>query len=75
MKDAKFFTRPVHDWQRRYEALRASFVERLPARVVGERFNYSPAYVRLLRHQFRQGKIDFSEPVPEGKTRRRRVSE
>ncbi len=43
MKDAKFFTRPVHDLQRRYEALRASFVERLPARVVGERFNYSPA--------------------------------
>ncbi|MGB2987317.1 MAG: hypothetical protein WBE26_15740 [Phycisphaerae bacterium] len=56
--------RPVHDWQRRYEALRAFFVER---------FNYSPAYVRLLRHQFMQGKIDFSEPVPEGKTRRRCV--
>ena len=36
MKDAKFFTRPAHDWQRRYEALRASFVERLPARAVGE---------------------------------------
>ena len=73
MRDAKFFTRPVHDWQRRYEALRASFVERLPARIVGERFNYSPAYVRLLRHLFRQGKIDFAEPVPEGKVRRRRV--
>lgn len=73
MMDANFFTRPVHDWQRRYEALRASFVERLPARIVGERFNYSPAYVRLLRHQFMHGKIDFAEPVPEGKTTRRRV--
>ncbi|MHC4434870.1 MAG: transposase, partial [Planctomycetota bacterium] len=73
MKDTKFFTCPVHDWQRRYEALRASFVERLPARIVAERFNYSPAYVRLLRHLFMQGKIDFSEPVPEGKARRRRV--
>ena len=45
----------------------------LDARIVGRRFNYSPAYVRLLRHLFMQGKIDFAEPVPEGKTRRRRV--
>lgn len=73
MPDAHFFTHPVHSWQRRYEALRASFVERLPARVVAERFGYTPAYVRLLRHQFRSGKIDFSEPVPEGKAARRRV--
>jgi transposase len=71
--DAHFFTHPLHPWQRRYEALRASFVERLPARVVAERFGYTPAYVRLLRHQFRSGKIDFSEPVPEGKAARRRV--
>ena len=74
MRDASFFTHPHHDWQRRYEALRASFVDRLPASVVGDRFGYSPAYVRLLRHQFRHGKIDFSEPVPEGKKRRHRVN-
>ncbi len=74
MRNATFFTRPAHDWQRRYEALRASFVERLPARVVAERFGYTTAYVRLLRHQFRHAKIDFSEPVPEGRTARRRVS-
>ena len=74
MRDASFFLHPVHDWQRRYEALRASFVERLPAQVVADRFNYTAAYVRLLRHQFRHGKIDFAEPVPEGKIQRRRVS-
>ncbi len=73
MKDANYFLRPIHDWQRRYEALRASFVERLPIRIVAERFNYSPEYVRLLRHLFRQGKLDFSEPVPEGKVARRRI--
>lgn len=73
MADEKFFLHPVHDWQRRYEALRASFVERLPAKVVGERFGYSPGYVHLLRHQFLHDKIDFSEPVPEGKTKRRIV--
>lgn len=74
MGDAKFFLRPRHDWQRRYEALRASFVERLPAKIVAERFNYTPGYVHLLRHEFKHGKIDFSEPVPEGTTARRAVS-
>lgn len=73
MADEKFFLHPVHDWQKRYEALRASFVDRLPAKVVGERFGYSPGYVHLLRHQFSRGKIDFSEPVPEEKSNRRRV--
>ena len=74
MRDETFFTHPKLDWQRRYEALRACFVERLPARVVADRFGYKPGYVRLLKHQFRHGKIDFSEPVPEGKAARRRVT-
>jgi len=74
MKDVSFFTNPENDWQRRYEALRASFVERLFAKDVAARFGYSTAYVHLLRHQFRHGKIDFSEPVPEGKAVRRRVT-
>jgi hypothetical protein len=73
MPDAKFFIHPVHDWQRRYEALRASFVDRLPARIIADRFGYSQNYVLLLRHLFTHGKIDFSEPVPEGKSARRRV--
>ena len=73
MRDEKYFLHPVHDWQRRYEALRASFVDRLPAKIVAERFGYSSAYIHLLRHQFIHEKIDFSEPVPEGKTARRRV--
>ncbi len=74
MRDAKYFTNPKHDWQKRYEALRASFVERLPDKVVADRFGYKPGYFRVLKHQFRHGKIDFSEPVPQGKTRRRAVS-
>jgi len=74
MRGASFFTHPENDWQRRYEALRASFVERLPARIVADRFGYSPGYIRLLRHQFRHGKIDFSEPVREGRAARRRVT-
>jgi len=74
MRDEKYFLHPTYEWQRRYEALRASFVERLPAMVVAERFGYTSKYIHLLRHQFIHGKIDFSEPVPEGKTNRRRVN-
>ncbi|MFQ5382361.1 MAG: transposase [Dehalococcoidia bacterium] len=74
MNDATFFTQPMLDWQRRYEALRALFVERLPAKVVADRFGYKHGYVRLLKHQFRHGKIDFAEPVPEGRVARRRIT-
>lgn len=74
MRDDTYFTKPIHEWQKRYEALRASFVDRLPAAVVADRFGYSTAYIHLLRHQFTTGKIDFSEPVAEGKTARYRVT-
>lgn len=74
MADASFFNRPSSDWQKRYEALRASFVERLPARIVAERFGYTTGYIHLLRHQFKNGKLDFDEPLAEGSARRRRVS-
>jgi hypothetical protein len=73
MRDENFFLHPVHEWQRRYEALRASFVDRLPAKVVGDRFGYSVTYMHLLRHLFCHEKMDFSEPLPEGKTRRHRI--
>jgi hypothetical protein len=73
IRDEKYFLHPAHSWQRRYEALRASFVDRLPAKTVADKFGFTPEYVNLLRHQFRHGKIDFSEPVPEGKTNRYRV--
>jgi hypothetical protein len=74
MRDEKYFLHPIHDWQKRYEALRASFVDRLPAKAVADRFGYSQSYVNLLRHQFVHEKIDFSEPVPEGKIKRRKVN-
>ena len=74
MRDEKFFTHPKFEWQRRYEALRALFIERLPHRAVADKFGYSPGYVRLLRHQFIHGIIDLAEPVAEGKILRRRVS-
>jgi transposase len=74
MKDASFFNNPVHDWQRRYEALRSFFVDRLSNKAIADKYGYTSGYVRLLCHQFRTGKIDFSEPVPEGKSQRRRIT-
>lgn len=73
MRDANFFTKPVDKWQRKYEALRASFVERLPDHIVAERFGLSVGYLRVLRHQFRHEKIDFAEAVAEGSRPRRRI--
>jgi transposase len=73
MRDATFFTHPTAQWQRRYEALRASFVQRLPAKLVADRFGYTKGYVRLLRHQFQTGKLDLCEPIPEGRASRRTV--
>lgn len=74
MRDASFFKYPVHDWQRRYEALRSFFVDRLSNKAIADKYGYSPGYVRLLCHQFRTGKIDFSEPVPEGKLKRHKIT-
>jgi len=74
VRDATFFTQPQVDWQRRYEALRALLVDRLPARVVADRYGYTTGYVRLLKHQFRHGKIDFGEPLCEDRVARRRVT-
>lgn len=74
MRDATYFTRPIDKWQRRYEALRASLVDRLPDQLIAERFGFSLGYLRLMRHQFRHGKIDFSEPPAEGSRSRRKVT-
>lgn len=74
MSTAAYFLHPRSDWQRRYEALRASLVDRLPARAVAERFGYKVSYVHLLRHLFATGKIDFAEIPAEGVARRKGVN-
>lgn len=73
MDPVAYFKHPKQDWQRRYEALRASYVDRLPAKEVAVRFGYSAGYVSLLRHLFRVGKLDLAEPVVQGKANRYRV--
>lgn len=73
VRDVTFFTQPISTWQRRYEALRAFFVDRLPTTLVAERFGFTAGYVRLLCHQFRHGKIDLLEIPQQGKSSRHKV--
>lgn len=55
----RFFRHPQAVGQVQYELLRASFLERLPAAAVAERFHVTPGNVHLLRHRFRRGLITF----------------
>jgi hypothetical protein len=66
---ARFFTRPEHATQRRYEALRAYFVDGRPAAEVAEAFGYSTQAVEALVRDFRGGRREFfltARPGPKG---------
>ena len=51
---SRYFLEPVNVTHRRYEALRAYFVEGLPSAEAAKRFGYTPGSFRILAHQFRQ---------------------
>jgi hypothetical protein len=64
-----FFTRPIGPRQRRYEALRAVFVEQRPQKQVADQFGYTYGSLRQLIHQFRTqcqraGPPPFFSPSP-----------
>lgn len=64
---AEFFTRPGHAAQRRYEALRAYFVEGRTAGEVADALGYSTQAVEALVRDFRAGRREFfalSRPGP-----------
>jgi hypothetical protein len=47
------FLQPANSTQRRYEALRAYFVEGVPSAEAADRFGYTPGSFRVLVHDFR----------------------
>lgn len=49
----EFFTHPTHTYQRRYEALRAIFVEGRPQKEVAEVFGFAYRTIRQLAYEFR----------------------
>lgn len=68
MDPASAFLSPQNSNHRQYEALRAYFVERLPAREVAKRFGYTVGSLHQLAHQFRQNpqRQFFAEPSRPG---------
>jgi transposase len=66
---AEYFLQPTLATQRRYEALRAYFVEELPASQVADRFGYSTASVHQMATLLRAGKLRLfahTKPGPKG---------
>ena len=64
MEDAiyeQFFIQPCDTFHRRYEALRAYFVERRPVAEIAERYGYKPDALNVMisrfRSQFRSGRL------------------
>ncbi|HUO70957.1 MAG TPA: hypothetical protein VMU39_09285 [Solirubrobacteraceae bacterium] len=72
----EYFAEPAEPAQRRYEALRAYFVEELPAVEVAARFGYSPAVVHQMASELRQGRAQFfisGKPGPKGPRKTPRI--
>jgi len=65
---AQAFLTPQSATHRQYEALRAYFVDRLPAAQVAQRFGYTVGSFHQLAHQFRQNpeRAFFAEPARPG---------
>lgn len=72
----EYFSEPAGPAQRRYEALRAYFVEELSAAEVAERFGYSPRVVHQLASELRAGRVEFfldSKPGPKSARKAERI--
>ncbi|MCA1700482.1 MAG: hypothetical protein LC790_16915 [Actinobacteria bacterium] len=73
---AEYFCEPSEPAQRRYEALRAYFVDGLAASEVATRFGYTPAVVHQMASDLRAGRSAFfldSKPGPKGPAKSGRV--
>ena len=67
-----FFLNPEDLMQKRYEALRASFVEELSAEEVAQKFSYSIHTINALRRDFKAGVLPpFFNPLTKGPKNRR----
>jgi transposase len=65
----QYFTYPQSPGQKQYEALRSFYMEKLPARIVAEKFNYTVPSFNALRQKFKTGKLAFQftgKPGPQG---------
>ena len=47
-----FFNKPINTEQKRYEALRAFYIDKLSAKQVAEKFGFTTAYFKKLQYQY-----------------------
>ena len=70
MRDgAEYFTAPAGAAQRRYEALRAYFLDEMPAAEAADRFGYSSASIHQMATLLRKGRLNLftqTRPGPKG---------
>ena len=59
----KFFEQPTQTYHRRYEALRAVFVDQRSQKEVAEEFGFTYGSIRQLVFQFRQHSDTEDEPT------------
>ena len=65
----RYFAHPKSPGQKQYEALRAFYMDNLPARVVADRFSYTVPSFNALKQKFKSGKLSFKfteKPGPQG---------
>ena len=73
---AEYFTVPAGPAQRRYEALRAYFLDEMPAAEAGDRFGYSTASIHQMATLLRKGRLNlFAETRPGPKGPRKATGE
>ena len=73
-KLAKFFLNPLSPRQRQYEALRAIAVDKLPIKIVAEKFDYSVMTLHSLRRDTKAGKLEIFPTIARGPQERRTPS-
>ncbi len=59
MINTDFFTKPLHSMQKKYEALRASIVDKLTDKEVAEKFNYSYFGFKTIKRDCKQKNADY----------------
>jgi transposase/7-cyano-7-deazaguanine synthase in queuosine biosynthesis len=65
--DKNFFLEISNPMQKRYEALRASFIDELSAQEVADKFGYSVHTINALRRDFKAGSLPpFFQPLTKG---------
>lgn len=66
MEPVRFFKHPSTAGQKQYEALRAFYIDHVPATEVARKYGYTYAAFNSLRQKFKEGSLKFFMTPPKG---------